>query len=47
LIQKQADLATVKELLGHTSIKSTERYAHLSAEHLQRAVEGLKMGVGS
>jgi hypothetical protein len=25
-------------------IKSTERYAHLSDEHLQRAVEGLVMG---
>ena len=31
------DLYTLKELLGHKDIKSTQINAHLSAEHLNKA----------
>ena len=33
------DLVTVKELLGHKSIKMTMRYAHPSTDHKRWAVE--------
>jgi site-specific recombinase XerD len=39
-----ADIATVKELLGHKTITMTMRYAHLSKEHKQRAVDSLRIG---
>jgi len=39
LIMKGADLYTVKELLGHSGIETTQRYAHLAPEHKARAVE--------
>ena len=32
-------LKTIKELAGHKRIETTERYAHLSAKHLQAAVK--------
>jgi len=35
------DLMTVKELLGHKSIKMTERYSHLSPNHKAKAVKVL------
>jgi site-specific recombinase XerD len=35
------DLATVKELLGHSTIAMTLRYAHLSQEHKIEAVKKL------
>ena len=42
-------LLTIKDLLGHTDIKTTTIYAHLSNEHLQNAVRlmdyGLKFGM--
>jgi integrase len=43
LVMKGVDLATVKELLGHSTIQMTMRYAHLAKEHLRSAVEKFKV----
>jgi integrase len=39
LVQAGVDLYTVKELMGHSSIKMTQRYAHLSKGNLKSAME--------
>ncbi len=39
LVMSGVDLVTVKELLGHTDIKMTIRYAHLAPSHKVKAVE--------
>jgi integrase len=39
LVQAGVDLYTVKELLGHSEITMTERYAHLAPDNLRAAVE--------
>lgn len=39
LIGKGVDLITVKELLGHSSVKITERYTHSNHEQKKKAVE--------
>jgi integrase len=44
LVMNGADIATVKELMGHKTIAMTMRYAHLSKEHKQRAVDSLQFG---
>jgi len=41
LIEKGADLITVKELLGHSSVKTTERYTHSNRDQKRKAVESL------
>lgn len=38
LVMAGVDLSTVQKLLGHRSIVTTMRYAHLSPDHLQTAV---------
>ncbi len=39
LVMKGADLYSVKELLGHASIDTTQRYAHLAPEHKSKVVD--------
>ncbi len=41
LTMKGHNLKTVQELLGHKTVAMTVRYAHLSPEHLRRAVTDL------
>jgi integrase len=41
LVMNGVDLVSVKELLGHRTIKMTMRYAHLSQDHKRRAVASL------
>lgn len=38
-----ADLAVVRDALGHSTIKMTERYVHLDPSHIKKAVD--KLGV--
>lgn len=44
LVQASVDLAVVRELLGHSTILMTEKYAHLRPEQAQAAVELLVCG---
>jgi integrase len=46
LTRNGADLVTVKELLGHSSVAVTMRYAHTNLEAKKRAV-GLIAGNGA
>lgn len=41
LVQKGVPLYTIKELLGHSSIATTEIYSHLNMETLREAVKTL------
>ena len=41
LVMKGVDLTTVRELMGHASLKMTMRYAHLAPSSKLRAVEVL------
>lgn len=42
LVMSGADLYTVQKLLGHSSIKTTEIYAHLAPDYLRSALERLE-----
>jgi site-specific recombinase XerD len=39
LVQNGADLYTVKELLGHSTLAMTERYSHLAKDNLKNTVK--------
>jgi integrase len=44
LAQSGQNLKTIRDLLGHTTLATTDRYAHLADDHLAKAVSGLKIG---
>lgn len=44
LVQSGASLTVVRDLLGHSSLAVTSRYAHLAQEHLREAVDGMSRG---
>lgn len=41
LVERGVDIIRVKELLGHSSVKITERYTHSNLKERKRAVEML------
>jgi integrase/recombinase XerC/integrase/recombinase XerD len=41
LLQGGADLRILQELLGHSSLAATEKYTHLTVDHLARVVNAL------
>jgi integrase len=43
LVSEGAQLAAVRDLLGHSTIKMTERYAHLAPENVREAVSLLEV----
>lgn len=45
LVENGTDLYTVKELMGHADFKMVSRYAHLSPEHMRKAVQGLEASI--
>lgn len=47
LVMQGVDLVTVKELMGHKSIKMTMRYSHLSQDHKIKAVGALDSIIGT
>ena len=46
LVMKGVDLNTVRELMGHKNITTTQIYAHLAPEHKLKAVELLAETAG-
>lgn len=46
LVMNGTDIYTVQKLLGHSSIKTTEIYAHLAPDFLKTAVARLNYGAG-
>jgi integrase len=44
LAQDGANLVQIRDLLGHSSLAVTSRYAHLARPDLRRAVAGLRVG---
>ena len=42
VIQSGTDIETLRALLGHVDIMTTQRYVHSNLQQMQRAVEKLK-----
>lgn len=42
MVRRGVDLYIVKEILGHSSITVTERYAHLNVDRLRKGIEALE-----
>jgi len=47
LVEGSTDLYSVSKLMGHSSIKMTERYSHLSPEKFKGAIDVLNNGRGT
>jgi len=45
LVMAGVDIVTVKELMGHSNISTTMKYAHLAPEHLKGAISQLQYGI--
>jgi len=43
LVMAGVDIRSVQELLGHSTIRVTERYSHLCPTHLSKAVNSINM----
>jgi site-specific recombinase XerD len=39
LLDNGADLLTIRDLLGHSSIMTTQIYAHVSKRHMKEALQ--------
>jgi site-specific recombinase XerD len=44
-VMKSGDLLSLKEILGHSSLKMVERYAHLASSHKQNMINNLDFPV--
>ena len=45
LLQTGADIYTISKILGHSSVKTTERYSHMQISQQRHALEGLGAAV--